>query len=271
MEAVHKTAAKYLGLTCTGGPVWGFQGCTLSRQAGDRWLRVSATAAANFGRKEGEGTVGASVRVPDDVPRPKLHDVLDWTEGSYAYAADVLDFIPHPVVSPHRPDLDQDPGLSDEWWSTLRRALARLGQATGVRTTIRDSWIEKAFPQFLGIPGPGKVERTTGHGDLHWGNITAPLVILDWERWGLVPVGYDAGLLHANSLLVPDVAARVRAEFAPVLDTPVGRIGELAALAEMLQAVARGWYPELAPHLGARATELTGVKPPAPITSEILA
>lgn len=108
----------------------------------------------------------------------------------------------------------------------------------------------------------------TGHADLHWGNLTGPpLTLLDWERWGRVPVGYDFGMLHANSLLVPDVAARIRSEFAPVLDTPAGRIGELAALAEMLQAVARGWYAELAPLLADRAVELTGVRPPVSANS----
>lgn len=56
-----------------------------------------------------------------------------------------------------------------------------------------------------------------------------------------------------------------------MLDTPAGRIGELIALAEMLQAVRRGYYPELAPLLAARAAELTGVQPPVPDSSEIAA
>ncbi|MGW0365678.1 hypothetical protein [Streptomyces sp. NPDC002990] len=141
-----------------------------------------------------------------------------------------------------------------------------------MKATVRDAWIERAFPQFLGISAPAKVERVTGHGDLHWGNLTAmPLTLLDWERWGLVPFGYDVGLLHANSLLVPDVAHRIRLEFAAVLDTPAGRVGKLAALAEMLQAVARGWYPDLAPLLLARAESLTRVRPPVPVRSEVTA
>jgi hypothetical protein len=106
---------------------------------------------------------------------------------------------------------------------------------------------------------------------LHWGNLTAPLVFLDWERWGLLPFGYDAGNLYVNSLLVPQVAERIRAEFSHVLDTPAGRIGELVALTEMLQAVRRGYHPELASLLAARATELTGVQPPVPAKSEVSA
>ncbi|MGK4580183.1 hypothetical protein [Kitasatospora sp. HPMI-4] len=271
METAHANAAALLGLNCTGSPVWGFLGCTISRRAGDLWLRVASTARANAGRNRGEGIVSASVLIPDDVPRPQLHDVMDWTEGAFAYQTEVTDYVPYPVISPDRPDVARDPGLPDEWWQRLRLALDHLGQAEGVRITVRPGWIDRAFPQFLGIPAPGNVERVTGHGDLHWGNLTAPLTVLDWERWGLVPVGYDPGLLHANSLLVPEVAARIRAEFAPVLDTPAGRIGELAALAEMLQAVARGWYPELAPLLADRAAELTGIRPPVAENSEITA
>ncbi|WP_307835411.1 aldo/keto reductase [Streptomyces adelaidensis] len=51
----------------------------------------------------------------------------------------------------------------------------------------------------------------------------------------------------------------------------VGRIGEQIALAEMLQAVGRGWYTELAPLLRRRAEELTGVRPPSPVHSDVRA
>ncbi|MBT2404344.1 MULTISPECIES: hypothetical protein [unclassified Streptomyces] len=272
MEAAHNRAAKALGLTCRGPLAWGFQGVTLGRRAGNQWLRVSRSAKRNAGRKRGEGIVGASLLVPDGVPRPRLYEVHDWTDGKWAFEAEVLDYVRQPVVSPDRADLDRDPALPDEWWTGLRQALDLISQAEGVKTTVRDGWIERAFPQFLGIPAPAKVERVTGHGDLHWGNLTTmPLTLLDWERWGLVPFGYDAGLLHANSLLVPDVADRIRLEFAAVLDTPAGRVGELTALAEMLQAVARGWYPDLAPGLLARAESLTGVRPPVPLHSEVSA
>ncbi|MFC9228297.1 hypothetical protein ACFTZI_04905 [Streptomyces decoyicus] len=272
MEAAHNRAAKALGLTCSGPLTWGYLGVTLGRRAGERWLRVSRTAKRNAGRKQGEGIVGASKLLPDGVPRPRLHAVHDWTDGEWAFQAEVLDYVTQSVVSPDRADLDDDPGLPGEWWCDLRRALDLVSQAEGAKTTVRDGWIERAFPQFLGIPAPAEVTRVTGHGDLHWSNLTTtPLILLDWERWGKVPFGYDAGLLHANSLLVPNVASRIRLEFASVLDTPAGQIGELAALAEMLQAVARGWYSDLAPHLRVRAEALSGVRPPTPADSEVSA
>ncbi|MFD7588336.1 hypothetical protein ACFV84_23225 [Kitasatospora sp. NPDC059811] len=269
MEAAHATAARLLELNCTGIPAWGFAGCTIGRRAGDRWLRV-ASASRSSSRKQGEGVIGAEALIPDDVPRPRLHGVLDWAEGEHGYRADVIDHITDPVVST-RPELASDPNLPDTWWHALHTATQHLATAEGTRTTVRDTWIQKAFPQYLGVPGPAVVERVTGHGDFHWGNLTGPtLTILDWERWGLVPLGFDPGLLHANSLFVPAVATRVRREFAAVLDTPAGRIGELAAIAEMLQAVARGWYPELAAPLADRARELTGVTPPQGAAPELV-
>ncbi|MFZ3499053.1 hypothetical protein ACODT5_38550 [Streptomyces sp. 5.8] len=272
MTAAHTRAAEAVGLVCSGPLAWGFAGFTLGRRSGPYWLRVSRSLVKNAGRKHGQGIVGADLLVPRDVPRPAVHGTYDWTEGEYAFEAEVLDLVPHPVVSPRTPELVRNPALPDEWWAALRHSLDRLAEVEGAKETVRDDWIERAFPQYLGIPTPAKIERVTGHGDLHWGNLTGmPLTLLDWERWGRVPVGYDPGLLHAHSLRVPLVATRIRSHFANVLGTPAGRIGELAALAEILQAVARGFYPKLAPLLLDRAEELTGIRPPATAPAEITA
>ncbi|MFF3677407.1 hypothetical protein ACFYYS_25935 [Streptomyces sp. NPDC002120] len=84
--------------------------------------------------------------------------------------------------------------------------------------------MRRSFPLFLGVDAPDRIERETGHADLHWANLTGtPLTVMDWERPGRRPAGFDAGLLYAGSLRVPSVVARVRAEFAHILDTPVGR------------------------------------------------
>ncbi|MER6528450.1 hypothetical protein [Streptomyces sp. NPDC001508] len=77
-------------------------------------------------------------------------------------------------------------------------------------------------------------------------------------------------MLYVDGLRVPAVADRIRSEFAHVLDTPVGLIGEEIALAEMLQAVGRGWYAALAPYLLDRAEELTGIRPTASPTGAAL-
>ncbi|GGS34385.1 hypothetical protein Snoj_01120 [Streptomyces nojiriensis] len=125
--------------------------------------------------------------------------------------------------------------------------------------------MRRSFPLSLGIDAPDRIERATGHAGLHRANLTGtPLTVMDRERRGSVPVGFDAGLLHAYSLRVPDAAARVRAGFSHVLGSPAGRIGELAAFCEMLQSAARGEYAGIADALMARAQAQTGRRPPVP-------
>ncbi|MFJ9841750.1 hypothetical protein ACIRYZ_15015 [Kitasatospora sp. NPDC101155] len=261
LTAAHQKAAAFLGLVCAEPPVFGTSGTTVGRRAENTWLRVSRSSCHRAPRPTGQGALGAEQLVPASVPRPRLHDTVDWTEAGWFYQADVFDLV-GPAVS-STPDLRDDPGLDDSWWTGLRNAVAGIAEAPSTKITLRQTWVEEVFPKYLGIPAPAEIDRTTGHGDLQWANLTAaPLKILDWERWGLVPVGYDPAVLWVSSLLVPEVADRIRAEFADILDTPAGRVGQLIALAEMLQAVDRGYYPELAPLLAEQARELTGVTPP---------
>ncbi|MGX1755384.1 hypothetical protein ACWIG5_00435 [Streptomyces lydicus] len=116
-----------------------------------------------------------------------------------------------------------------------------------VSTSCCEQYIRRRVPEFTGVT-PGEIAWATAHGDLHWANLTGPqLTLLDWEGWGAAPLGYDAAHLYLHSLPVPDVTERVRKEFAHVLDTPDGRIGELTACTEILQAAPRvPFYAELA-------------------------
>lgn len=264
MEDALADAAAHLSTTTTGAPAWGWLGRTIgSRTEGGHWLRVHCGEAAKTPTTRKEGIALAEERVSDKVPRPHLHELYRWDGGEYVFEAELTDYIAQPVISPETPDLTRDPDLPDSWWTTLRKSLDALSTAEPPRETVRQSWADRAFPEFLGIPAPAITERVTGHADLQWANLTHdPLVILDWERWGAVPIGYDPAMLYVNSLRVPAVADRIRTEFAHVLDTPAGRIAEQIALAEMLQAVGRGWYSEMTPLLRQRAEELTGIRPP---------
>ncbi|MFD3757989.1 hypothetical protein [Streptomyces sp. NPDC058622] len=266
MEAAHAEAADRLAVAPSRPYAWGWNGRTISSRAGaDYWLRVEATVDDRARtRLPQEGIPGAE-HIPDAVPRPRLHATVRWTKDGWTYDADLLTHIPQPVISPATPELLADPGLTDGWWAELHNALDVLAGVPTERETVRTLWMRRSFPLFLGIDAPDHIERVTGHGDLHWANLTGtPLTIMDWERWGSVPVGFDAGLLHAYSLRVPAVSARVRDEFADVLGTPAGRIGELAALCELLQSVARGEYGYIAEALMSRAEALTGRRPPVP-------
>ncbi|MFJ6214484.1 hypothetical protein ACIQGZ_14285 [Streptomyces sp. NPDC092296] len=72
----------------------------------------------------------------------------------------------------------------------------------------------------------------------------------------VAPTGYDAALLHAYSLLVPETAADVRRFLGHVLDTRAGRFAELAVITELLQTTTRGDNLELEQPLRARLGRL---------------
>ncbi len=125
------------------------------------------------------------------------------------------------------------------------------------RVAVRQEWVDRTVPRFLDIPGPPTTDWATAHGDLHTANLTAATpYLLDWEGFGLAPVGYDAAMLLAYSLLTPAFAHRVRDAF-PVLKTEPGRAAQIIVITELLQSASRGDRPELVPALRLLATELS--------------
>ncbi|MER5632204.1 hypothetical protein [Streptomyces nitrosporeus] len=98
------------------------------------------------------------------------------------------------------------------------------------------------MPRFLGPDAPTEPPSwTTAHGDVQWSNLAGPtLQILDWERWGRAPEGYDAAVLYVSSLAVPALAKRVLDTFSTVLNSPSGRFSQLYAASEFIQGFERG-------------------------------
>ncbi|MFF2653513.1 phosphotransferase [Streptomyces sp. NPDC058045] len=260
----HEHAAALLGVTCTGPETWGWEGRTLGRRAGGTWLRLLSVDTGKEGGKLWEGTAAAERLIPAGIPRPRLAAMRDWASDGHTYRAELTAYVTQPVLQTGGPVLDREPELSRTWWSDLRRTLHQVAAVPTDREAVRQEWIVRSFPRFLGIPAPTVIEWVTAHGDLHWGNLTGePLAVLDWETWGRAPYGYDIGLLHTYALAQSATSARIRSEFADVLTSRAGRIGELVALAELLQVAERGGHPELAPLLAERAEQLTGCTLPA--------
>ncbi|WP_328385893.1 hypothetical protein OHS81_18740 [Streptomyces sp. NBC_00400] len=181
--------------------------------------------------------------------RPRLLGLRDWSADGWDYRAEHYEIVTTPPVakSPVLHQLPHHADLPDTWWQDLHQSLAHLALVRTGRQAVREQYIRRRVPEFTGFT-PGEITWTTAHGDLHWANLTGPaLTLLDWEGWGTAPLGYDAAHLYLHSLPVPDVSERVRKEFAHVLDTPDGRIGELTACTEILQAAPRvPFYAELA-------------------------
>ncbi|MFJ3946211.1 hypothetical protein [Streptomyces griseoaurantiacus] len=265
MRRAHAAAARQFKVPASGPEVWGWQGRTLGRRACDCWLRVVAAAVGKAGGRLWEGTALADSLVPRSVPRPRLRGLLDWSTDGHAYRAELSEYVTVPPLAVDTPALTGDIALPDAWWADLRTALETLASVPTDREAVRQRWVDNNFRRYLGIDPIQIRDCTTGHGDLHWANLTkAPVVILDWENWGRMPVGYDVGLLHAYSLAAPVTAARIRREFAYILDTVAGRTGELVALGQLLQTCGRGVHPDLAPLFARRAEQLTGSPVPTP-------
>jgi hypothetical protein len=246
MRAHHAHAAQALDVQVEpGGKFWGWAGRTLgapARTAADGrpvWLRLVSAPKGKASGKLWDGALDAQHAFGDlDGHRPELLGVHDAVDDDTAYRAELSVRVDQPVLSGD-PILQHDLQLPDSWWADLAAALEKVSATVTERIAVRQQYMDRAIPAFVGMPAPAVTCWTTAHADLHWANLTEPLRLLDWEGWGQAPEGFDAAMLYAYSLLQPDVAARVRAVF-PVLGSPAGLAAEATVCAQLLQTVARG-------------------------------
>jgi hypothetical protein len=149
--------------------------------------------------------------------------------------AEVMTFVPDRPCAPFR-DLEKTFAASDTWWSDLRTSLDLVAaHPCGRDLTPMNNGYQQLVAESFGQAPPDGLQWTTQHADLHWGHLTVPsLYILDWERWGTTIHGLGPATLYCFSLLVPDVAAKVREVFADVLDSPSGRYAQLCVIADRI-------------------------------------
>ena len=263
MRSAHHRARTALDLRPRpdGHETWGWHGRTLGQPVttpdGPAWLRLAAEPLDQADHTFWNGSRDARGAIPDTVPRPRLRTIHDWNDQTWRYRAELYDHVDeHPVGA--TATVTTDPNLPAAWWTSLRTALSTIATVPTDRHTTDQRYLDWAMPKLLGTALDTRAPSwTTTHGDLHWANLTAPrLTIFDWEGWGLAPTGYDAATLHSHSLLVPDTAARVRREFANVLNTPAGRYAELAVITELLHSATHDDNPPLAEPLRRRAAHL---------------
>ncbi|MFJ8509628.1 hypothetical protein ACIRJQ_38095, partial [Streptomyces avermitilis] len=130
-----------------------------------------------------------------DGHRPALLGVHDAFDDGTAYRAEPSARVDQLVLSDD-PILRQDLDLPDSWWEALTGTLEKLSATSTDRVAVREQYMNRAIPEFVGIPAPTVIRWTAAHSDLHWANVTAPLRILDWEGWGRAPEGFDAATLY---------------------------------------------------------------------------
>ncbi|QYX83546.1 hypothetical protein [Streptomyces akebiae] len=114
-----------------------------------------------------------------DRRRPAFLAVHDTVDDGTAYRAELSALVDQPALS-------DDPVLQlpDSWWEDLAGTLEKVAAADTDRVAVRQQYMDRAIPEFVGIPAPAVIRWTAAHSDLHWANVTAPLRILDWEGWG---------------------------------------------------------------------------------------
>jgi len=246
MRAHHASAARALDVrTEPGSEFWGWAGRTLGAPARTAagepaWLRLVAAPEDKASGKLWDGALDAQHAFGDlDGHRPALLGVHDAFDDTTAYRAELSARVEEPVLSGD-PILQYELQLPDTWWEDLAGVLEKVAAVDTGRVAVRQQYMDRAIPQFLGIPAPAVTRWTTAHADLHWANLTgSPLRALDWEGWGQAPEGFDCATLYAYTLLQPDTAARVRAAF-PVLGSAAGLAAEATVCAQLLQTVDRG-------------------------------
>ncbi|MEU0111497.1 hypothetical protein ABZ313_39970 [Streptomyces sp. NPDC006251] len=246
MRAHHARAATALAVQVEpGGEFWGWAGRTLGAPARTAdgtpaWLRLVSAPADKVSGKLWDGALDAQHAFSDlDVHRPALLAVHDAVEDGTAYRAELSVRVEEPVLSDD-PVLQHHLQLPDFWWADLAGVLEKVAAVATGRVAVRQQNMDRAIPEFVGIPAPAAICWTTAHGDVHWANLTAsPLQLLDWEGWGLAPEGFDAAMLYAYTLLQPDTAAHVRTVF-PILGSRAGLAAEATVCAQLLQTMSRG-------------------------------
>ncbi|MFL4905799.1 phosphotransferase [Streptomyces sp. MMS24-I2-30] len=260
MRRAFARSAETLGVTIAGPEVWGWHGRTLSSRAehtarGSCWLRLLSAPQEKAAGKLWDGNRLAAALFDGHIRKPLLYDVAKSSSDGRAYQAELHQYITEPAAS-QGPVLRTELDPPDAWWYSLRTDLEHVNAVTADRVAVRQEWVDRSVPRFLDMPGPQITDWATAHGDMHTANLTSTSpYLLDWEGFGLAPVGYDAAMLLAYSLLAPAFAHQVRAIF-PVLTTEPGRVAQIIVITELLQSVSRGDHPELAPALRRLAAQL---------------
>ncbi|WP_198586845.1 phosphotransferase [Glycomyces xiaoerkulensis] len=260
-------AAETFGVTVVGEPRFGWFLRSVSARAehpgrGVCWLRVHTESFVTAGGETWTGNTDAEQITA--VAKPHVLKFDDWDDQTWGRSqraelttfvrqspASDDEFAPVPLEVPSR------------WWGDLRQNLRNLAPAETERRRVTQAEITRRIRVFWGdLIDPTVRDWRCAHGDLHWSNITAPeVVLLDWEHWGMAPLGYDPATLLSFSLLNTSAANEVRAEFAEELDSRDGRIAQLTVIARLLLRAEAGEFPELVAPLHRQAqAALSGLR-----------
>lgn len=248
LEESFPEACRRLGVTPLKAPRrhWRFAhscGAPVENSDGLRcWLKVTGWTA-NAGRHSWERETAAAGIT--GVPKPEVLGTADWNSNETNWAALLFTLAPSPTVKLDGWPIGLRTTLSDAWLSELKISLEALARVETDEWRISHKQIAKKIATHFGPDVPLEADEwRTCHGDLVATNLTAPnLMLLDWERWGLAPRGFDPARLLTSVVAHSDMVRRIENMFVDDLLSPSGRVALLLACAERLDAIGMGHVP----------------------------
>ncbi|MFM9457149.1 hypothetical protein [Streptomyces europaeiscabiei] len=160
MRARHARAAQALDVRVEpGGEFWGWAGRTLGAPARTAaghpaWLRLVSAPEDKTSGKLWDGALEAHHVIGDlDGRRPALPAVHDAVDDTTAYRAELSDRVDQPVLSDD-PVLQRDLQLPDSWWADLTGTLEKVAAFDTDRVAVRQQYMDRAIPEFVGIAAP---------------------------------------------------------------------------------------------------------------------
>lgn len=208
------------------------------------WVRLAWRRAARINTQAWTGFEAAAAI--EGVPRPQWFAAATWfdTTRDVVWRADEMTRAEDPTVSAAA-DIVTDPLLPERWWTDLEFALTSLASHDTDRVAMPEAHLTTRIHEMYGDGIDTTVaDWACAHGDLGFANLCGPrLAILDWESWGMAPVGWDAACLWSASLQVPTLAEQVLDRFDNVLSTRSGRLSRLLLCANTARAFKRTGIP----------------------------
>jgi hypothetical protein len=207
------------------------------------WLKVYGVTSPDHPLRQGEIASDAL----QGIRKPHLIRQIEWTNGDVLWTARLTTLADDAVQQTPWAG-EAAAAVTDAWLEELKANLDSLVTQPSARTFLSQerlsAWL--AYNYRLRYSFSEK-EWVTSHNDLQWSNLTGPsLCILDWESFGLAPIGYDAGRLIAYSCCHTALVMRLEKVFSAHFTTPAGMIGRLCATFSLKQhAQQKNLAPEL--------------------------